>query len=327
MNERSSKLRTLYLNGNVTIYNNQNLRKLAYATWMQTTGENIVPFPLDANRLTGFAWYIDGAKWRLDASRVYPTLGNDFSQSAYNGEKYIGYDEYGAYGKIAAESSIHPILDGWTSQDFTTFSADGVFGGGWLQAIRDQYLEKGDNFESKGQTQMSGQTVNFYVYSKVVDGGQMDVKIWYDNVHQVPLRIEASGVNQEKKIGNAKVYVASNIVKAGDIFVPTSVKIEKYAVDSGKNIWLNSMIYATDEISVNDKSSVDAFSHPIRVTAQVEDSLNNPGVYHIIGGVSTDDILKVREGTPPKLELDAIANGTSGEVESEQRKQEDKFNK
>lgn len=328
---RDNAVKECFIQGSFSYFQSAPIRRLTYSRYAEQHEGGTSQVVADANSLTAFSWFTDRLKWRLDIRRVYPALGGDFKQIAFNGEKYITYDEGFVTGAIGAErlKSISPPA--WANNDLTTFSADTIFGAGMCMDLEKRWIIGKEVPVYQSAEIVNGVQCDKYTYRRedTAKGNFISIDAWFSPEKKIFFRIKVTvaKITSKDQPIFTNYYVVQKTERFSGIDMPVNLKIEAYAapLQNVKYGWLNTKVYIASKVQVNDADAVSAFGNPVRVTARIVDQLENPGVFQTLGGDLDEASQKVRLGTPPTLEEgDVTADGAAPEVEEAQAKLERK---
>lgn len=313
---RANEVKQSFIQGNISCYQSSDLRRQGYVYWKDgKTNPKIV----DANSVTGFSWFTNRAEWRLDVRRIYPTIGGDFKQISYDGEKYSTYDEAFRSGSIGPTRLRSVTPPAFSNDDFTTFSSDAVFGSGILKFLQ---LWIGDNPDPtyRGDEDVNGESCEKFVSDNSKNGGNT-VTFWFSSGKMLIMKAEAMGFKSKTKVD----YVVLKAIQKNNVYLPIIAKVEIYRTNPKNNAfkWELTRIFNASKITINDSNAVSAFQNNIRVTAKVVDLLEDPGKFFTLGGETDDIVSRVEKGIVPPLEDSSVqADGAAPEVAAAQEKLE-----
>lgn len=320
--ERQSKVKQCFIQGYASYYGTASARRKVLQNWKDVRVADSAPFPMDGNLMQGFSWFVDGAKWRLDLRRVYPSIGHDFMQSSFDGEKYYVFDEAGGSGQVRASRDDLVRLYGWSKNEFTTFSESTMFGGALIPYIEEFVSPTSAPSYAKNEI-VNGMDCEKYIFQvHPAPSYTTAFEVWFARKQSAIVKVMHKDLSPNGD-GQSVCYSATDFKAISGIFMPFKVKTELYRIRNNKYEWLTTRLYVADQIQINDRNSVSAFQHPIRVTAHIEDQLSNPGTLKMTGGITTEAVEQIKVGIPPKLEEpNAIPNGEAPEVSKAQEEEE-----
>ncbi len=326
--ERSNKVNQSYFTGLFSDYKSAKDRLSYYEDVKKTMGPDFVPYPVDPNYVAAFSWFTDGLKWRVDVRRVYPEIGQDFKQSSFDGETYTSYDEYSLAGNISPEKDENVSLYFNSKDSFEDFSSDTVVGYGVVSQIESIWKTDKKTPSYEKDEVVTGISCNKYGYSSAQGDSISTIEIWFSPADNAIVKYTLKNTSHRTNSGSMIIYVANKFKDVAELHIPMKVKSEIYTIDRGRAVWRVTREVSFDSVRINDKNAVSAFGHPVRVTAQMENTLEDPGASHAIGGNPIETIAAVRKGTPPDLEeTNAQFEGEAPEVAQAQAAMETTLDK
>ena len=320
--QRNSAVKQCFLQGFRSQYDDSQTRREHYKNWQSFSGSDAAPAPLDSNEVKAFSWFTDVDRWRLDILRVYPSVGQDFKQTSFDGEKFISFDEYYKAGRVTATRNKSIELNTFGESDFTSFSRDAIFGGGVVSAL-EQYLPKnGIPAYEKNET-INGLDCQKYNLRFQKEDTNWSIQIWFAVKQRCVAKLKQEIAPIKAGVGTLNYLVVSDFKIQSGVYIPFLVKTELYIVDDNKTQWGSTKVFQVDQVQINDRNSVSAFKHPIRIGSPVTNQLDNPGPFKLLGGDTSNEVKKVRLGIPPELEVSGVVpDGAAPEVAAAQAKEE-----